>query len=150
MYMRLQYYHISTHFSHFHKFCDRRKKMNIRILMKPQYYNNCTVLSNTGGTHTWLTPPPGASSQPACLWWGSASGMTIPSSNPPLYWTALQWSQNCLVQPPLSDIPRRLGLCLQQPMTMMSPWFLIYRVWYWSCIKIKFSLTFFLLLLLWL
>lgn len=56
----LQYYHISTHFSLFQKFRDRRKKMNIRILMKPQYYNNCTCtcvlqcyLIQVGHTPDW-------------------------------------------------------------------------------------------------
>lgn len=107
----------------------------------------------TGETHTctWLSQPLGASSRRACPWWGSASGVRLPSSTPTLYWTVPQWSQNCLVSLPLSDIPRISELCLQEPMITTSFFKCPHGFWFIeSDIPLKSCPIFFLLLLTWL
>lgn len=131
----------ATHFLHFRIFCDTQKTGYTYT------YMHSTVLSNTGETHTctWLTQPLGASSRRACPWWGSASVVRFPSSTPTLYWTVPQWSQNCLVSQPLSDIPRRSELCLQEPMITTSFFKCPHGFWFIECdIPLKSCPNFFL------
>lgn len=137
----------ATHFLHFCIFCDTQKNGYTCT------YMHSTVLSNTGETHTctWLSQPLRASSQRACPWWGSASGVRLPSSTPTLYWTVPQWSQNCLVSLPLSGIPHISELCLQEPMITTSFFKCPHGFWFiGSDIPLKSCPIFFLLLLTWL